>query len=305
MSPAPTSTITKLAYLGFGEAGQAFSKGLGGKMAGISWAFDIKTEDASAAVRDGKWAEYRQAGVTGCVAPEDALTGADVVFSLVTADQAVVAAEGAARFVGDGVYYFDCNSCSPGAKRRAAELVEQAGGRYVDTAVVAPVHPHLHKAPMLISGAHVGGAQAVLDSLEMNAKTVEGPVGAASSIKMVRSVMMKGLEAIFVECVLAGRQAGVDAVVLDSLDATFPDFDFKQKAAYMLERVMKHGVRRAAEMREVAITVDELGLPGRMAGATAEWMQQIGDLAAPAEHEDYALLADELLERLAARKDAA
>ena len=80
---------------------------------------------------------------------------------------------------------------------------------------------------------------------------------------MIRSMMMKGLEALVCECVFAGRKAGVIETVLDSLDDTYPGFDWKKRAAYMLERVMTHGVRRAAEMREVALTVDLLGLKAR------------------------------------------
>jgi 3-hydroxyisobutyrate dehydrogenase-like beta-hydroxyacid dehydrogenase len=129
----------------------------------------------------------------------------------------------------------------------------------------------------------------------------DGPVGAASSVKMIRSVMMKGLEALVCECVLAGRKAGVIETVLDSLDDTFPGFDWKERSAYMLERVMTHGVRRAAEMREVALTVDLLGLKGEMSRAAVGWEQAIGELGLRvngAEAGDYRVLADRVLAAL-------
>lgn len=300
-----TMSISKLAFIGFGEAGQAFTQGFGGKWAGLSWAFDIKTEAGDAVIRDGKWADFRRAGVTGCVSSTEALAEADVIISLVTADQAEAAAGDAARHLSGPALYFDCNSCSPGTKARAATVIEQAGGRYVDVAVMGPVHPHLNKVPLLISGDHVSAAQEAMSLLAMNATPVHGAVGVASSIKMTRSIMMKGLEALFVECVLAGRKAGVDDLVLESLDVTYPGFNFKQKAAHSMERVMKHGLRRAAEMREVALTVEELGLPGRMASASADWQQQIGDLGIDLGEGDYAALADELLGRLFAGEDKA
>jgi 3-hydroxyisobutyrate dehydrogenase-like beta-hydroxyacid dehydrogenase len=132
----------------------------------------------------------------------------------------------------------------------------------------------------------------------MSATIHDGPVGAASAVKMIRSVMMKGLEALVCECVLAGRKAGVIETVLDSLDDTYPGFDWKKRSAYMLERVMTHGLRRASEMREVALTVDQLGLKGGMSRASVGWQQEIGELglrANAAEGADYRVLADQIL----------
>jgi 3-hydroxyisobutyrate dehydrogenase-like beta-hydroxyacid dehydrogenase len=296
----------KIALIGFGEAGQAFVKGWGAARAARTWVYDIKTDHAEAAVRDAKRADYVSLGVTGCASPVEALDGADLVVCVVTADQAAKAAEAAARRIAPGAFYFDCNSCAPGTKAANAGIIEAAGGRYVDTAVMAPVYPRMHKTPLLLSGPHAADALAVLAGLDMdNAKTVDGPVGASSSIKMIRSVMMKGMEALFLECVLAGRRAGVDGVVLDSLDVTYPGFDFKAKAAYMMERAMTHGLRRAAEMREVARTVEDLGLGGAMAAATADWEQRVGDLGITAEGDDYGRLADDLLAGLFPREDAA
>ncbi|MCC2113418.1 MAG: NAD(P)-dependent oxidoreductase, partial [Hyphomicrobiales bacterium] len=223
-------------------------------------AYDIKTDHASADISARKFTDYREHGVDGAGTSHDAVAGVGIVFSTVTADQALVAAEAAAPHIVAGTLYLDCNSCAPETKRRAAAVIDAARGRYVDVAVMAPVHPRLHKTPLLVSGPHAATALDALNKLDMAASIATGDVGKASSIKMIRSVMIKGLEALVVECVLAGRRAGVDEIVLDSLEATYPGFDWKRRAAYMLERVMVHGVRRAAEMREVARTVDDLGL---------------------------------------------
>ena len=255
-------------------------------------------------MRAGKWEDYRRWGVAGAETPAGALAGAKIVFSLVTADQALAAARSAAPHLEPGAFYFDCNSCSPGTKRQAAEAVTQAGARYIDTAVMAPVHPKLHKTPLLLSGPNAEEALAVTRALDMSAKAVPGGVGAASANKMIRSVMVKGLEALVLECVLAGCRAGVDRAVLDSLEASYPGFGWKRRAAYMMERAVTHGIRRAAEMREAALTVKELGFSGAMAGATADWEQKIGDLrlsaadAQPSGEEDYRALADLILRHL-------
>lgn len=296
-----------VALIGFGEAGSAFFGGW--RDAGVTLpvtAFDIKTDAADAAVRDAKRAQYDAAGVTGADSPAAAVKDATLVVSLVTADQARAAACSAAPHLAKGALFFDGNSCAPGTKRESARIIEAAGGRYVDLAVMAPVYPKRHKTPLLVSGPHADAALAALAALDMEAKEAPGAVGTASSIKMIRSVMMKGLEALFLECVLAGRKAGVDEVVLDSLEVTYPGFDFKRRAAYMQERVMTHGIRRAAEMREVARTVDELGLDGGMARATVEWQRRVGDLKLDAKAiglDDYRALADAILGRLDGARD--
>jgi len=289
-----------LAFVGFGEVACAFMQGWGSQRPQQVRAYDIKVDRGSTAVRQTKWQDYRHWAVDGCDTLAKALAGSNVVFSVVTADQALMAARQAAAQIEPGALYVDCNSCAPGTKQKAARIVEQAAGRYVDAAVMAPVHPALHRVPILISGPHRDVALSVLSALDMCATVMDGPIGAASSVKMVRSVMVKGLEALMVECLLAGRRAGVEDQVLDSLEATFPGFRWKERAAYMLDRVMVHGVRRAAEMREVALTVEQLGLLAPMSRATVQWQQRVGELMLPAVDGDYRTRADALWQALCA-----
>lgn len=292
-------TTDTLGFLGFGEAAQALVTGWARADNTSISVYDIKTDGPSNEIRAGKIADYRRFGVTGCETTAEALRGKPIVFSLVTADQAHIAARNAAAALEPDALYFDCNSCAPETKRRSAAVIDGAGGRYVDVAVMAPVHPNLHKVAMLVSGPHADAALQVFDALDMNARKMPGDVGRASSIKMVRSVMMKGLEALVLECVLAGRKAGVDDVVLDSLDKSYPGFDWKAKSAYMLERVMNHGIRRAAEMREVAKTVADLGIDNGMSKAIVDWHQRVGDLKLDAGADDYKSRADAILAALA------
>lgn len=290
-----------IAFLGFGEAGQAFAAGWAGRDALRFSAYDIKTDHADPAVRQGKRDDYARHDLVGADTPREAVAEAELVVSLVTADQALNAARAAAAHLRSGTLYFDGNSCAPDTKRAAAAAIDGAGGCYVDMAVMAAVHPALHRVAVLLGGPHAEAAMEVAGTLDMNARPVPGDVGTASSIKMVRSIMMKGLEALVCECVLAGRRAGVDQEVLDSLEKTYPGFGWTERSAYMFERVMTHGLRRAAEMREVAKTVDDLGLAGGMARATVDWHQRIGALGLDATaigETDYARLADAVLKDL-------
>jgi 3-hydroxyisobutyrate dehydrogenase-like beta-hydroxyacid dehydrogenase len=289
-----------IALIGFGEAGQAFVEGWHkAGYAGEIFAFDIKTLSKSQSIVDAKMADYEKFNVTGCKSAKEAVAVGAAVFSLVTADKAFEAASEAAKFVRKSTFFFDCNSCAPGSKRKSAALIEAAGGRYVDTAVMAPVHPKLHQTPLLIAGPHSIDAVSYLNNiLAMSSTRVEGDVGAASSIKMIRSVIMKGLEAVILESVLAGRRAGVDDIVLDSMEQTYPGFGWKKRAAYMMERAATHGIRRSAEMREVANTVRELGFSGSMSDAAADWEQMIGELRLDmslVDNEDHGAVAETLL----------
>jgi len=285
-----------LALIGFGEAGCAFFEGwrLAGR--GRVRAFDIKTDVPQS--RAEMQARYDENGVVGCQSPGAALAGADVVFSLVTADQALAAAEAAAPHLSRNAYWFDCNSCAPDTKRAAAVAIERAGGRYVDVAVMAPVHPRLHQTPLYASGPAAAEACEVLKSLDMRPRIMGMRVGDASAIKMLRSVMIKGIEALCAECFLAARKADVEDAVLASLTDSDPELQWAKRGAYSLERMMVHGARRAAEMREIAATLRGLGLPERMSAAAAEWQDQIAALGLEAGPSDLAQRADRILSKL-------
>lgn len=283
--------IERLAFIGFGEAAMAFIGGWDAARPTRVTAFDIKTGD-------DMQARYACHGVIGTATPGAALTDVQAVFSVVTADQALAAAETAAGSLPEGAFWFDCNSCAPGTKRKSAELIEAAGGRYVDVAVMAPVHPKRHHVPLLVSGPHADAAFAALHSLDMKPRITGFEVGRASSIKMIRSVMVKGIEALSAECFLAARRAGVEESVIASLEASDPAVNWRQRGAYNLERMMVHGIRRAAEMREVALTVEELGLGGGMSAAVAEWQDRIGNLGAAPGEDDLIARADTILSRL-------
>ena len=233
--------VERLALIGFGEAAQAFAPGLSASLA----AYDRKADDAATCA--GKLADYERLGVSACCDPAAALAGAVAVLSLVTADQALIAAQAAP--LAPGQFWFDMNSVAPDTKRAAAASIGTRGGRYVDVAVMAPVHPKRTAVPLLVAGDHAGEGAALLRDLGFaDVTVVEGPVGTASSIKMIRSVMVKGIEALSAECVLAADTAGVRDAVIASLDASWPGADWGARFDYNLDRMIVHGARRAAEM---------------------------------------------------------
>ncbi len=182
------------------------------------------------------------------------------IISLVTAAQAKAVAEDTAESIAPGALYFDMNSVAPDTKCAAAKFIHQADGRYVDVAVMAPVDPAGLSVPLLLSGAAAADGALVLGD---NIRLVDGDIGKASSIKMIRSIMVKGIEALTAEMMLAARAADVSDDVLQSLGPEWAD-----KVAYNIERMTTHGLRRAEEMEQVALTLDALGIEPLMTRAT-------------------------------------
>ena len=264
----------KIAVIGFGEAGSCLCQGWG--RSDIR-AFDIKQIGDTDIAAD-KTRQMKDAGVIIGNDAASTVREAYMIFSTVTADQAHAAASAVAEGIGQGAYFFDLNSCAPSTKQKNAEIISKAGGRYVDVAVMATITPKYHQTAMLVAGEHAEAAIALMLALDMKPVHVPGPVGRASTIKMIRSVLVKGIEALTAECFSAATIAGVADEVAASLDASQTKNGWEDQAAYNMERMTTHGIRRAAEMREVAITLADLNIPGRMTAGTIAWQDQLGNL---------------------------
>jgi 3-hydroxyisobutyrate dehydrogenase-like beta-hydroxyacid dehydrogenase len=257
-----------LALIGFGEAASAFATPANW----LARAYDIKTDNISTC--SAKLVDYAKAGVNSAATLVEALAGQTTILSLVTANEAGAAATEAAQYLEKGAYYFDMNSVAPETKRAAAAFITAAGGCYVDVAVMAPVYPAQLAVPLLLSGPNAETGAALLRTLGFtNVRVVAGDVGHVSAIKMIRSVMIKGIEALTAEMLLAAQKANVVEDVLMSLGPEWPD-----KASYNLDRMMVHGTRRAAEMEEVIKTLRALKIDPLMSAGTAARQYSVGSL---------------------------
>ena len=269
------SNTPQIALIGFGEAGTTIAATLGlGKVK----VHDIKLTDSDPAVAADMRRRIEAAGLVACDTPADAVAGADIVCCVVTADQAAKAAALSARHLAAGALWLDMNSCAPTTKQIAAKPVESAGAIYVDVAIMAPIQPRGHATPMLAAAADPDTALARLAVADLHPTFIGTEIGRASTIKMLRSVMIKGMEALSAECFRAAVRAGVHEDVAASLDSSEGGTSWATRASYNMERMAAHGVRRAAEMREVAKTLRDLGISPMMTTGTIAWEQQMGDL---------------------------
>ena len=267
-----------ICFIGFGEAGQAIAAGL--REAGVAriaaWDILFPHAEGEPLKRAGE-----ALGVRCALSASDAVRDADIVISAVTAAASLEAAQSVEPHLTGKPYFLDINSVSPGRKQDTAKLLGDRA-RYVDVAVIAPIHPARHQTPMLIAGPHAAAAAPVLGALDMRVSIAGSETGAAAAIKMVRSVMIKGIEALTLECFLAAARAGVVDEVVASLKNNYPGLEWAKVIPYNLERMASHGERRAAEMEEVAATLRELGVEPLMTSGTVTRQREMGQIGTQA-----------------------
>ena len=270
--------LERIGLIGYGEVGKIFSAGLKDKdgVAALS-AWDLKLADP--ATQAAERAHAAQAGVAAQVSMQALCEASDLVISAVTASNTLAVAQEAAAFLRPGQLFLDLNSASPGTKRQCAALVDAAGAHYVEAGVMTSVPPYGIRVPMLLGGARAAELAARLTAWGLDAKAVSEQLGVASAIKMCRSVMIKGLEALVIESYTTARAYGVEDHVLPTLQETFPSIDWSGQGAYFFSRVVQHGQRRAEEMRESANTVREAGFEPLMTTAIAGKQQWVADQA--------------------------
>jgi 3-hydroxyisobutyrate dehydrogenase-like beta-hydroxyacid dehydrogenase len=267
----------RIALIGLGEVGRVLAEDLraGGESDLAAW--DIAFADPESRASRNATA----LGLAPAASAVEAVRGAGLVISAVTAANDLAAAESGAAGLAANAWFLDLNSASPGQKQASARVIEAAGGRYVESAVMAPIEPKRITAPMLLGGPHARAFAGVAATLGFTgASFCSDELGKASATKLCRSVMIKGVEALLTESMLAARAWGVEGPVLRSLSNLLPSDDWERLATYMISRSLEHGTRRAEEMREAARTVEETGIAPLMATATAErqaWAAQFAD----------------------------
>ena len=266
-----------MGFVGFGEAAFHLTRGLREAGAGDFVAYDIHTHTPGRGEKI-----RRRAAETGTRLVEsnaELAAAADWIWSAVTSDQAPAAAAQNAPHLTARHLYVDLNSVSPAVKQAIVGTIAATGARFVEIAMMQPVPPYGHRVPILAGGAAAGEFRDRMTPYGMRIEITSPEVGRAAATKMFRSIIIKGMEALITECVLAAGRYGAVEGVFASLAESYPGIDWPALADYMIGRVVEHGERRAREMEEVAETLEAVGIEPIMALATArrqEWSAQAG-----------------------------
>jgi 3-hydroxyisobutyrate dehydrogenase-like beta-hydroxyacid dehydrogenase len=265
-----------IGFIGFGEAGSHIAAGL--RSAGIERmsAFDINADSPVLGPRIQQRSAETDTPLLPSVA--DLVSFSDILISAVTASSALAAADQTIPFLKPTHIYMDINSISPSLKREIDGRIRTTGAGFVESAVMAPIPPYGHRVPMLLGGNAAQRLVATLSQYGMRLDVVSEEVGQAAAVKMCRSIVVKGLEALLFECLLGASRYGAEDRVFASLQESYPGMDWRKLADYVVSRVVVHGERRAHEMEEVAATLRSSGIDPVMAEATARFQDQIAKL---------------------------
>ncbi|MBI0293984.1 DUF1932 domain-containing protein [Streptomyces sp. PRKS01-29] len=240
----------RVGILGLGEAGALYATGF--------------SENGWSVVGYDPGDVPTPSGVRRAGSVAEAVGEADLVLGLTGAKAAAAVAAEAAPHLRAGAVYADMNAGAPGLKRTIDDVVTE-GGRAVfsDVSVIGPVPKYRHRTPLMASGR---GASAVAEHFRALGAPVEdlgGEPGAASARKLLRSLFMKGLGAVIVQTVEAGRAAGDDQWVRRQIAQELTDGEDTLERLYA--GTFKHGLRRAVEVDAAADLMADLGLDAALA----------------------------------------
>ena len=266
--------MTNIGILGFGEAGSAFARVLAGQGA-VVWAFDKAwSKSASGPPLNDYAGEH---SIRFC-SLADLLAVADIVLSTVTTDAALDAARACVADLRAHQYYCDLNSTAPTIKVELDGLIGPTGAMFVEGAILGAIGVTGGRTKILLGGVHAEGLSGTLNKfgLETSAYSIE--IGKASTFKMLRSIFSKGMEALVIELLLAGRKAGLEDDLWQEITALFSANSFGDVAGNW---VCSHAVaneRRFHEMVQVADLLDQMKLDAIMTDATLAFFKRSADL---------------------------
>ncbi|TFV63822.1 DUF1932 domain-containing protein [Geodermatophilus sp. DF01-2] len=242
--------------IGFGEAGRV----IGGAITASG--VDLAVHDR--VLRDAaRGPALREAiSAVGATAADDLAAFADreVVLSLVTPATAVPAAAGFAPHAPSGVLYVDLNSTAPAGKHEVAAAL--TGVRVVDGVMTGGgIQLDGARIPISLAGPDAAEAASLLSAAGLNAAVVGSEVGAAAALKMLRSVVIKGMEGLWVEALLAARQMDVVEPLLANIEETLDRYSARDFATMLVTTHVGHAGRRQVEVRSSRDTVAGTGVP--------------------------------------------
>jgi 3-hydroxyisobutyrate dehydrogenase-like beta-hydroxyacid dehydrogenase len=267
--------VALVAFIGFGELGAALAERLG--RSGVhrmrAWTRERSDPVAAAALA----ARLRAAGVDRCESLEDAVRDAAAVLSVVSGGASRALAERGAAFLDQGALYVDLSAAAPADKEAGAQAVEAAGGRYADAAVLGTAAVSAVTIPIVASGSGAGEWRGLARCDGLSVEVLEGPAGRATQLKLLRSVYMKGRDALIVETLLAARRCGLEERVAASIEGPGERVPFAELADRVLRSLGVHAARRAEELRSCGDVVMAAGVEPTLARAAAEVLGRVAD----------------------------
>jgi 3-hydroxyisobutyrate dehydrogenase-like beta-hydroxyacid dehydrogenase len=290
---------TRIGIIGLGEAGAAIAIGLRNESVQVS-GFEARMHLPEVAEK------VNALGITVCENLEELAQKSDLILCLTHAKFAVEIAKEISPYLIEGQVFSDWNSTGPQLKKLVGEVIEKSNGRFVDVAVMAAVPPSKHRVPIIISGPGKARFIELTQGLNLEMEILGDEAGEASATKMLRSILVKGLEALMLEFLLMAREYGGASKVLEGMNGSMPFDDWNEFASYITNRTYLHGRRRAAELGQVITTLEEAGIEPMVAIGCEKRLIWAADLELNDEGResprDYEEFLDRIYEKIGERK---
>ena len=267
----------RVGIIGFGEVGSTLGRGLRGEGLEAVVAADAAMDDPTFGSLIRRRAE--EARVELLPSNAEVAEVSDLILVAVPGYQALGAAEQAAPGLRKGQLYVDVGSASPRVKHALAEVVERAGASPIDVAILTSPLMDGHHIATLAAGSAAAEYRDLMTPYGFKVEVVGERPGQAAAIKMLRSVLMKGMEALLLESLLAARRHGVEDIVLGTVASFMDKGSFAEMANFLVTTDAIHSGRRAHEADMMAEVVEEVGITPRLSPAIAEtlhWSTSLG-----------------------------
>jgi len=262
----------RVGFMGFGEAGYHFAKGL--TRAGLTGLAAYSRSGARAAAGDPVCARAMDAGVELVKSPRELCRRADIIIAVTPGKNALAALRSARRYLRPDHVYVDASAAAVGAMEKAAALI---GGKaaFADAAILGPVPLEGVRVLMLASGPGAAPFRDALAPYGTNVQVIEGAPGAASAMKLIRSVFMKGLTGLLLESMEAAERCGIRGALEADISRWVDERPFSQVINRFVGSTAVHAERRMHEMADVLALLRALKSSSRMTRATRAWFREI------------------------------
>lgn len=247
-----------VALLHPGEMGAAIGAGLVARGHRVVWA----SAGRSAATRR----RAETCGLEDVDTLARAVQAADIVFSVCPPHAAMELARAVAA-CGFGGIYIDANAVSAETTRALGLLVEAAGASYVDAGIIGPPPNPGASVRLYLCGSRAAEIVPLFEGCIMRAIALEGPVGAASALKVCYAAWNKGATALLAGIRALAGQEGVDAALLAEWNISLPEIP---KRSEKVTESARKAWRWIAEMEEIAASFEAAGLPAGFHLAAAD-----------------------------------
>jgi len=295
------TTVTDVAFVGFGDLASTWAAALRTR-AGVRLRAFLPADSASRGTGLAAQRE-RRSGLAAGTDLAAVIEGAGLVIAAVPASAATAVAAACAPHMRPGTVYVDPSPGSPAHKQEIASMLDGTGALYVDVAVLGTVTLSGLEVPLLAAGPGAEPFGTLAIALGMDVQVTGPTAGDAARVKLIRSVYMKGRDALLVEMLTTARRCGLDARVIDSIArAPGEQVPFEQLVDRVMPALVRHAGRRADELANASAEVERSGLEPTMTAAAESrlrWMAslaQIADLGGrprpPAAGDVVAALAD-------------